>query len=378
MRFGYIAIEKGKGWFVPQNFSGIVEVDLSSYKSKFLTRLNGYSIFNSCICGAIQKKDNLLAVAPMSGEHLYIYHIKESRLTKFPLRELGSNKRTHNGCGKFRYSFCKDNAIYFVGYGYPGIIKIDVEREQIRVIDSDIEKSNSGAWGWIAGVTDENIYIPLFGRQELIIFNMENEEYRIQRIRKSCYMAVNGNEHDLCLFPEYGRNLEVYDIDKWKWKRQINLPEKFAGEEKSHWYCAAFFHCGYIWIFPSKSNMILRLELQKGEFVCIKKFDNIEEQKYLNAGIYDDNQVWGFYQKENRLDIIDCRSLQIRQKYISAPDNISEYICSKEDWNIYADHVRAESELGVSLLISIVCRQDASLQKYIKEKNTGSNIWERL
>ena len=384
MRFGYIAIEKGKGWFVPQKFSGIVEVDFSSGKSKFLSRLSGYSIFESNLCGAIQKKNNLLVTSLLYKEELNLYRIKESESVKVILEKFTSRKEVDSKRGKFRMSFCKENYIYFIGCGYPGIIKIDTASEEIKIFDIEIENgsqakgNDNGILGWSAGITDKKLYIPLCGRRELVVFDMEKEEYKIEKIRNSCYMAVSRNEQELYLFPEQNRVIENYDIDQREWKRQIDFPKGFLGEEESRWYCAAFFHCGYMWIFPSKANMVLRLEVEKEEFVCIEEFDNVEELKYLNAGVYDENKVWGFYQKENRLDIIDCHSLQIQHKYISTPDNIGEFVRMEEDWESYVSQIHIEEELDMKQMLSFIYDKDSLSAEHKIRKGTGSNIWEKI
>ncbi len=387
IRFACAVMEEEKAWAVLRNLSGIVEIDLQSCKSRLLTRFEGKGILEDNLCGAIQKTGDYLAVAPMTGEEFYVYNLKNSSLLKYPF--IGKQE------SKFWASFGWGKRMYFVGCRYPGIVKIDVEDKEIKVIEIDAdyqaEISDVGIFGRSVGVFSDKAYIPVCGRNEDLVFDLGKEKYSFQKIGTVPHMAICGDGRYLCLVPEKDGSIEIYDTKKRVLKEEIKMPKGIRGMMLNRWFCTAVFHCGYAWIFPYRSNMILRLELNTGEIVCVKEFESVEDVKYSNAGVYGEHKIWCFYHSENRLDIIDCQSLSIESQFFLPPDNVESFLQSEDDLKPYMQQILIEESVNVKNLISYVrdidllhtskaycdeCR-DESVGFY-PTKFTGIDIWRKI
>lgn len=383
IRFSFMAIENSKAWLVPTGISGIVEVDLCTCKSKLLTGFDEYKIFDTLKLGTLQKKDNYIAAAPLHGEFIYLFNTTMNQLEKFSIADYEKNKNPKKDEIKFWSSFCRDKYIYFVGEGYPGIIKINTEEEQIKIIDINIENRNQlentcGILGRSASIIAGNVYIPLQNSKEFVVFNLEREEYEIQKIGNHCCVAACCDRQNLCLMPMKNGVIEIFDTDKQTVRKPVKFPRDFTGEREERWYCTALCHCGYIWILPWKSNMILRLNLQTEEMICVKDFDETDNIKYLNAGIYDKNKIWAFYQSENRLDIIDCRSLQIESKCFPLPYNLGDFISREEILECCRHQGMKEEYLDVRDYISFICQEKGPSLNCKETEYTGIKIWNKI
>ena len=124
--------------------------------------------------------------------------------------------------------------------------------------------------------------------------------------------------------------------------------------------------------------MILRLNLQTEEMICVKDFDETDNIKYLNAGIYDKNKIWAFYQSENRLDIIDCRSLQIESKCFPLPYNLGDFISREEILECCRHQGMKEEYLDVRDYISFICQEKGPSLNCKETEYTGIKIWNKI
>lgn len=377
IRFKHAVFEKDKAWIIPTNLSGIVEVDLNESRSRLITRMDGYELFVDMSHGPIQKNGDYIAAAPVMGEDFYLFNIRTNRLLKFSITEyIEKHSELNSNIGKFLASFCCGENIYFVGSGYPGIAKININSEQLAIID--IEENFHGWLGNSVGIFKNQVFIPIRNRKEFLVFDMDKEQYKLQEIGSYACLAVCCDENNMCLIPMENGNIEIYDIREQKLRKQIKLPDNCSGEAMACWYCSAVYHCGYVWIFPFKSNMILRLNLQTEETICVKKFDNISNIKYLKAGIYDENKVWGFHENENRLDIIDCQTFSMESIYIYPPNNINEFIDLENDLGSYMTEPIIEGYLNLEVLISYICKKEYQAANDEDMKCVGLDIWKEL
>lgn len=387
IRFACAVMEEGKAWAVLRSLSGIVEIDLKLCKSRMLARFGSKGILEDNLCGAIQKAGHYIAVAPMAGEEFYVYNLKDSSLLKYPI--IGKQG------SKFWSSFCWGKSMYFVGCRYPGIVKIDAEDKEIKVIEVDTHTQNGiskfGIFGRSVGVFSDKVYIPACGRNEDMVFDLEKEQYSFQKIGNVPHIAICGDGRYLCLIPEREGNIEIYDTEKRVLRKEIKMPEEIKGMKLNRWFCTAVFHCGYAWIFPSRSNMILRLELNTGEIVSVKEFESVEDVKYSNAGVYDEYKIWGIYYRDNRLDIIDSRSLSIESRFFLPPDNVGTFLYGEDELEPYMRQGLAEESVNVKNLISYVRNIDlphipqtsrnACLCKHggrRAAKPAGMDIWSKI
>lgn len=375
MDFLFMATESGKAWFVPPYRQAIMEADLDSGECRSLVRLGSLGMSGANMWGPIQKNGDYLAVAPIRGENFFLYNLRTEKLKSLPVDGLGSEKNYRRT--KFWFSFCRRESIYFTG-PYPWIVRIDADNERIEVIKirlSDGKGADFGmdvdVFGKAAAIRGNEVYIPLSRGRGAVVFDYERRTYRTKEIG-CCSSAVCGDGHFLCLIPNTNGNIGIYDLRHDSLLADIRLPAGIDGLENGRWYCAALYHGGYVWVMPCHSNMILRLDLSTREAVCVKKFHNAADIKYLNAGIYDEDRIWGVYYGKKSLDIIDCRSMQTESKVFYLP-NSSLYIEERD-----IGQILTEKSIPLEKLIPYIGRPAIGRPREREKWYVGRSIWERL
>ena len=121
-------------WFVSSIGGGLFSYDLRQRKLRFLTFLEDNTTGLWRLVGAIVKVENVLVMAPFSGNYFYFYHISTGTLEKIkcvPKYE----RMTPDSYGRFWYGVLYDNSAYFVGCYYPGVVKIDPGTKNIQYWD---------------------------------------------------------------------------------------------------------------------------------------------------------------------------------------------------------------------------------------------------
>lgn len=381
IRTSNICIENQRAWIVPGNISGIVEIDLHTGRSTMVAAFNGHGMFESLTCGTIRKNGDCLAVAPLRGEDLYLFYLSTGKVERHSLGSYLKGANIGRGAAKFYDSFSRGKNIYFIGCGWPAVIKIDVETQFVKVIEMNIKRQAAyyeDILGHAAGIFGKKVFIPLCFDNSFVIFDLAEDTYEIQKLGSYCCIGACCGHNTMCLLPIQGEQIEIYDIQEKKISGQVGFPDEHSGEGAERWYCTVLYHCGYAWIFPYQSNMILRLNLLTREAVCVKRFDSISDIKYINAGVYDSDRIWGLYHAENRLDIIDCRTFQIESTYFLAPDNLGDYIGKENNLQARVAEAIPEEYFSIDKYISYICGQKYKTSESQEMPCNGLKIWENV
>lgn len=356
MRFADIIIESPKAWFIPADVTGLIEADLDSECSQFIGQNKGKVILSSNQFGPIQKIGSDIVIAPVFAEGFYRYNLDSGIGSKLYIEDYQKCfLRGKDKYGKFQTSFSYGDKVYFVGAGYSGIAKIDTKTWEGKCINVPLDADS--LFGRGVGICGGKVYIPIRNKNEMVIYHMESDYCEKQNVgRENCIaLCIEGNK--LCCVPITGKRIEIYDIESGN-IQEVFLPEDIKGKNGDRWYCTAVSHCGFVWIFPFYSNMILRLDMKTGNAVCVHRFIEDSQIYFINAGIYDENTIWGFEGSKNELILLDCKSLCIRTKRIMYPQNAKEYINAEKYMCSFKERIIQEGYLELKNLIEYVLYED--------------------
>ncbi len=356
VKFSDIIIENRKMWFVPSNVTGLVEADLDSNQSLFIGQNKGQVILASNKYGPIQKLNSDIVIAPVFGEDFYQYNLDSGIYKKLRMTDYQEDfLRERDKYGKFQAAFSNDENMYFIGVGYSGIAKIDTKTWNGRYINIQIDKDS--LFGRCVGICEETVYIPIRNKNKMLIYHLKSDEYEIQSVGIENCIAICAKENKLCCIPSIGSRIEIYDIKTQK-LQEIHLPDKIEGKKSGRWYCTAVNHCNFVWVFPFYSNMIMRIDTDTGNAICVHMFHDDSEASFLNAGICDEDTIWGFDGKKNELVLIDCKSLRMERKRIMPPQNTAEYMDIEKGFELYKTKAVAEGYLDLKGLIHHILLSD--------------------
>lgn len=123
--------EKRKAWFARTQANGLYEFDKMENRVKLLMRFPNLSV-DKDLYYAIEKVGNILVLAPASASKIVLYDLIANRAEYLEIASVEDERKVKytGGCKFFKCFRCKDS-IYFFGYEYPAVLKIDVKSKQI-------------------------------------------------------------------------------------------------------------------------------------------------------------------------------------------------------------------------------------------------------
>lgn len=127
-----MAEEEGKAWFAWSQANGLYEYDRVENRARLLMRFLDFPVEKGFLYHAIEKVGNILVLAPSAASKIVFYDLatdKEEYLEFAPVQN--ESKIRHIGACYFFKSFRHGDSVYFFGYEYPAVLKIDVKTKHI-------------------------------------------------------------------------------------------------------------------------------------------------------------------------------------------------------------------------------------------------------
>lgn len=372
VRFSNLINEEGV-WFVSGVGSYLIRLNLEKNETLCEAVLPERNISTST--SSLQKIEEYIITAPANGNHFYAFHIPTSELACI------YEERECSGLKKYFSSFKVNERAYFVGAKARKIISVKVEDgkpvcREIKMnvehlLDKDIDMALQAA------VIGSKAYISINGTNSIFILDTLTDNCELVGIseRKTFNLAVSDGV-EVYLISEQSNAVYKLDTKTNRTALLCQLPDNEILEKKRR-FAGAICCCGSMWIYPFYAGMLIKLNLKNGEMECIRQYENADVIKYLNAGAFDNNHVWGYNSIDNTVDIIYCVDGSVQSIKPKIPSNYLSYIDSiDEEGN---SRVFEENEIGLERFLYYLNVEDWAKGRNCNHKtNVGKVIWKRL
>lgn len=273
MLFPYVNIvkEKNKIWTILVNQNVIVEGDLETGKCHILDVFSLDPANSSYGNWYLSKKEDLLYINFSVRRDIYVFNLKTHEWKSICVNE--PDKEVERTDTWFITDFIYRNTYWKIGSAYPGIIKFDLENEQVTYSDQwrcavdDIIKSHKGElyFGTGQAFRGNRVLLPLYAFAAVLELDMITFQYELHVFQERCtgFRVLSGDEKELWIETLDGSILCV-DED---WNVVcINIPRTFStAEQKGKKYWPPVIFDDFVLLFPAAAGKILRIDRKSYE-----------------------------------------------------------------------------------------------------------------
>lgn len=138
----FVVTEGQMGWFVSLENQCLCEVDFARRKGKIL-KYFGYTENGDVRYRGVIKCNDYLYVYPQADDNILVIDLNGEEVNRINIVSLPSSDKVYmEGKPNFRNAFIYEDYIFFQGYQYPALIRLDVETNQLEYITDCIDEIN--------------------------------------------------------------------------------------------------------------------------------------------------------------------------------------------------------------------------------------------
>ncbi|MDR0992245.1 MAG: hypothetical protein LBL87_05025 [Ruminococcus sp.] len=270
----------------------------------------------------IAENGGKLYIAPASASEIVVFDISSGDVTTLDFdREKIKNGDPVIGIGdKFKSVFSDGDYLYFVGRGYPAIIKYNAVSGETTYIDNYIKnllprtegmiEKRKNALTYDCAYSNGFVYIVTNLSDEIISVNLQNGKSENIKVGvKTTLSNIAVNENIAAVASGFiGSPLILYNLKTKKTVSEVPFPDKFDNPypEENQFYnrfSKLLYSGGAFWIFPGEAHNILRLPESGEAFEKITSytFGERDRRNFDNANTNGDKLFYSSYAKKPTL-----------------------------------------------------------------------------
>lgn len=364
--FDECAYENGMIWFVARDYNGLFQMDIDTGEVKYLGRVPGEVSVATHLYSKVLKEGNYLWLVPCMAKEIARYDIETGKFMKYAVGT--GEKRAEL---RFQYACLHEKNIYMISGDYKRLVICNTETGSMAVKENFIGDTaqkykvcRNGAFPSMC-VVENKLYFVIDGTNTVIQYDTLEEKYLIFQIGETSnkYMNIVYDGTFFWLIPCMEGN-----VVRWNQKNQDiqeirNYPVEF---EHSFLFRTACYQNGSLWLFPSRGNMILQVDVNTMQIKMRNRkpqqYDVYFSKKIENGGILFSTRNGN---RNHRLCILENGIVGENRKQLKEPEN---YKC--EDMQIFEKlcSIQYESERGYYIYESVKCSLEEILKQMEQQK----------
>lgn len=272
-------------WYTLYGKNGLFRMDKQTGESVFVSQFpgvcdNGEHLFSN----TIEKIANTLYFTPRRADHIITYNMVNQSLASIPLEpplEIRGIKYTYLKEFKFRESFVYGERIFFIGSSYPAIICLDTVTGKIEYFTDWVSefvkqlKSHSTFCLLIGACQNGSVIVAVSkDTNSVLSFDMNTCKTEIYKIgdKATGWTSICFDGVDYWLAPKNDTPIVRWNLAENKITEYGAFPANFIALE--YYFVKILYVDNYIWLFPMKGNMILKINRDNGSMKVVREINS--------------------------------------------------------------------------------------------------------
>lgn len=283
-------------WFASGDYNGLYKYNVGNKSTERVTLFSGESFGQESLYIKICLYDNNLIFIPQYGKRISIYNFFKNLLVDIEIPKLTENIQPPYFCEAVVYK----HYLFMMGAKYPGIIKVNLEKYEVEIIDYQFEKLRKETHTNIheislgtEGVLEANRYfIPCYQCNKVLEINLDTNEYRFYEVgsKDNKYARLIKTNNIFVLVTHNVKN----DGCVVFWNYENNTYEEVHFGMKAYVDRAIIEYMGDIWILSYISNEICRVGFRDKQVIHYSVPD-VEKLGIVFARVVDDELLFCDY-----------------------------------------------------------------------------------
>ncbi|MCL2078864.1 MAG: WD40 repeat domain-containing protein [Oscillospiraceae bacterium] len=257
-------------WFIPRNMNALFKFSEYDWQTKYIGAIPNTTFFAEPIFAKIVEYDGKLYFAPSCADYIGVYDKKNDSFETLCFADLGSARNN-----KFSFAYVYGNNIFFCGFTYPAIIRLDTTTGALSHYSDYVPKvssldTNNKKLFFDAGCADGNkIYLPVYSANAVVAFDMDTYKSTVIEIP-----SKNNGYDDICFDGDYfwiASSHSEGTVIKWhpeKGATEIEIPNEWAIGDYWSVNCVN----GYAWFLPCYGDAAFKINTITNEVEIAEPF----------------------------------------------------------------------------------------------------------
>ncbi len=369
--FDDCAYDNGMIWFVVRNYNGLFQMNIETGDTQYLGSIPGEVSVATHLYSRILKEGKYLWLIPCMAKEIARYDIETGEFTKYPISE-GERGREP----RFQYACLWEKQIYMISGDYKKLVifhtktnAVSVEENFIDDVAQKYKVCRSGAFPSMCMI-DKKLYFVINDTNVVVEYDALEKSYKMFQVGSTSnkYMNIEYDGKYFWLVPCMEGKIVRWDKKNQETREIGNYPLEF---QHSFLFRTACYQGGFLWVFPSRGNMVLQVngDTMEMRMVYVKdcKYDVYFSKKTENERILFSTRNSS---RKHEICILENGLVSEKPKQIKEPENYKRegmQIFDKMYWEQY------ESERGYYIYESREC----SIEEILNQAEQQMNSFER-
>ncbi|MDR2132595.1 MAG: hypothetical protein LBP30_04530, partial [Clostridiales Family XIII bacterium] len=283
-------------WFSSSEFNGLYKMDRTDWRAEYEGMFPGEDVEGFFLYSAITACKDKLYFAPRNAREIAEYDIKKRTFRKIPFSlPVQKNNRPIAVRDKFYSIATHGNAVYFVGFCIPAIMKYDVKTDILTYFTDWAEyvakmtKEQISCYALSACCVGTMIVMPMCEVNAVVFFDMETDSTNVFEVggKGNGYSGIDFDGRYYWLSPRHESPVVKWDPVANE-TAEIDLPIGFQGGKVS--FLSVLCLRKTVLILPDTGNMCLKINYDD---LSVTIAEDFQEECQLESGYLNGHNYIG-------------------------------------------------------------------------------------
>jgi len=263
----------GYFWFTAFEHNALYRMDKVIWKAEYMGSFQNEEINGRKLYGQIAEHNGKLYFAPLSAIEIGIYDVKSRQFEKISISKLsGGNINRYYPSHKFYSVATYKECVFFVGFGYPSIVRYDTKNKKTDYFTDWVAHLNKrinfdDGYFNLSYFNGNTIIAAACNTNAVVSFNMDSCTSDVYEVggKKCGYAAVTYDGEYYWLAPRHDGSIVRWNMQTNEYIEYSNFPDEYIKTAFS--FRSIVYTDGCLYMFPISANMGLKLALDNGSAI---------------------------------------------------------------------------------------------------------------
>jgi hypothetical protein len=272
-------------------FSSFCGNGLFRYKGNSVEHVGNFNEEGAKLFSDAKKYKERIYFVPLTASQIYFYDSETEVISSI---EYG-----HKGLGDFIVSILEDNILYMFPSYYPGIMVLNLDTHEIRVVDDwinvELERCRISEDAYFRGDyvrEGDVVYFPFCNAHAVLEFHLDDRRSIIHDVGTQGYSTIASDGSRFWMAPRKTGAIVSWDPITSETTEYQGFPEGFS----QGGFVGSFYEKGYIWMFPETANKVLKVDTHTNRITEDELFSGICGHKWVGCSLW--NAAFVYMRKE--------------------------------------------------------------------------------